>query len=330
MKRLLASSIAASLLAVMPFAQATTLLNVSYDVMRDFYKQYNTAFNKHWQSEGNPRLNLQMSHGGSSKQARSVIDGLQADVITMNMATDINALHDNGNLLPENWATLLPNNSAPFTSATVFIVRKGNPKNLKDWDDLVREDVEVVVPNPKTSGNGRYTYLSAWAYAQKHGKDEAGAKEFVGQLFRRAPVLDTGGRAATSTFMQNQIGDVLVTFENEAEMIAREFGRGGFEVVSPSVAAQAEPPVAVVQKVVERKGTQKEAEAYLRYLWSDEGQTIAAENYVRPRNPEILAKYSGRFPNIEMVSVTDTFGSWPDIQKKHFDDGGLFDQAYGQ
>ena len=330
MKRLLASSIAASLLAVMPFAQATTLLNVSYDVMRDFYKQYNTAFNKHWQSEGNPRLNLQMSHGGSSKQARSVIDGLQADVITMNMATDINALHDNGNLLPENWATLLPNNSAPFTSATVFIVRKGNPKNLKDWDDLVREDVEVVVPNPKTSGNGRYTYLSAWAYAQKHGKDEAGAKEFVGQLFRRAPVLDTGGRAATSTFMQNQIGDVLVTFENEAEMIAREFGRGGFEVVYPSVAAQAEPPVAVVQKVVERKGTQKEAEAYLRYLWSDEGQTIAAENYLRPRNPEILAKYADRFPNIEMLSVTDTFGSWPDIQKKHFDDGGLFDQAYGQ
>lgn len=330
MKRLLASSIAASLLAVMPFAQATTLLNVSYDVMRDFYKQYNTAFNKHWQAEGNPRLNLQMSHGGSSKQARSVIDGLQADVITMNMATDINALHDNGNLLPENWATLLPNNSAPFTSATVFIVRKGNPKNLKDWDDLVREDVEVVVPNPKTSGNGRYTYLSAWAYAQKHGKDEAGAKEFVGQLFRRAPVLDTGGRAATSTFMQNQIGDVLVTFENEAEMIAREFGRGGFEVVYPSVAAQAEPPVAVVQKVVERKGTQKEAEAYLRYLWSDEGQTIAAENYLRPRNPEILAKYADRFPNIEMLSVTDTFGSWPDIQKKHFDDGGLFDQAYGQ
>lgn len=330
MKRLLASSIAASLLAVMPFAQATTLLNVSYDVMRDFYKQYNTAFNKHWQAEGNPRLNLQMSHGGSSKQARSVIDGLQADVITMNMATDINALHDNGNLLPENWATLLPNNSAPFTSATVFIVRKGNPKNLKDWDDLVREDVEVVVPNPKTSGNGRYTYLSAWAYAQKHGKDEAGAKEFVGQLFRRAPVLDTGGRAATSTFMQNQIGDVLVTFENEAEMIAREFGRGGFEVVYPSVAAQAEPPVAVVQKVVERKGTQKEAEAYLRYLWSDEGQTIAAENYLRPRNPEILAKYADRFPSIEMLSVTDTFGSWPDIQKKHFDDGGLFDQAYGQ
>lgn len=328
MIRTLKLSLLAAGLAFGAQVQAATLLNVSYDVMRDFYKEYNAAFQKHWQAEGNKPLQLQMSHGGSSKQARAVIDGLPADVITMNMATDINALADMGGLVPQDWASRLPDSSAPFTSATVFIVRKGNPKNLQDWDDLIQEGVEVVVPNPKTSGNGRYTYLSAWGYAQEQGADEAGAREFVGKLFKQVPVLDTGGRAATTTFMQNQIGDVLITFENEAEMIAREFGRGGFEVVYPSVSALAEPPVSVVDKVVDRKGTRTEAEAYLKYLWSDEGQRIAANNYLRPRNPEILAEFSDRFPEVKALNVVETFGPWPDVQKTHFNDGGVFDQIY--
>ena len=259
MKRLLPLSLLAAGFALATSAQAAPLLNVSYDVMRDFYKDYNAAFQKHWQAEGGQPLQIQMSHGGSSKQARAVIDGLAADVITMNMATDINALADHGGLVPQDWAARLPDNSAPFTSATVFIVRKGNPKGLQDWPDLLKDGVQVVVPNPKTSGNGRYTYLSAWGYVLQNGGDEGKAKAFVGKLFKQAPVLDTGGRAATTTFIQNQIGDVLVTFENEAEMIAREFGRGSFEVVYPSVSAEAEPPVAVVDKVVDRKGTRAEA-----------------------------------------------------------------------
>ncbi|MCG8911239.1 sulfate ABC transporter substrate-binding protein [Pseudomonas sp. DP-17] len=329
MKRLFSASLLAAGLALATAAQAAQpLLNVSYDVMRDFYKDYNAAFQKHWQAEKGEKITIQMSHGGSSKQARAVIDGLPADVITMNQATDIDALADNGGLVPKDWATRLPNDSAPFTSATVFIVRKGNPKGLKDWDDLVKPGIQVVVPNPKTSGNGRYTYLSAWGYAQKHGADEAKAKEFVAQLFKNVPVLDTGGRAATTTFMQNQIGDVLVTFENEAEMIAREFGRGGFEVVYPTVSAEAEPPVAVVDKVVDKKGTRAEAEAYLKYLWSDEGQTIAANNYLRPRNPQVLARFSDRFPKVDFFSVVKTFGDWRTVQKTHFADGGVFDQIY--
>jgi sulfate transport system substrate-binding protein len=257
-----------------------------------------------------------------------VIDGLPADVITMNMATDINALADNGKLIPDNWVTRLPNNSAPFTSATVFIVRKGNPKGLKDWNDLVKSGVEVIVPNPKTSGNGRYTYLSAWGYTLKNGGDEAAAKKFVGELFSHVPVLDTGGRGATTTFMTNQIGDVLVTFENEAEMIAREFGRDQFEVVYPSVSAEAEPPVSVVDKVVDKKGSRAAAEEYLKYLWSPEGQEIAAANYLRPRDPAVLAKYTDRFPKVDFLSVEKTFGDWRTVQKTHFNDGGVFDQIY--
>ena len=328
MKRLLPLSLLAAGFALATSAQAATLLNVSYDVMRDFYKDYNAAFQKHWQAEGGQPLQIQMSHGGSSKQARAVIDGLAADVITMNMATDINALADHGGLVPQDWAARLPDNSAPFTSATVFIVRKGNPKGLQDWPDLLKDGVQVVVPNPKTSGNGRYTYLSAWGYVLQNGGDEGKAKAFVGKLFKQAPVLDTGGRAATTTFIQNQIGDVLVTFENEAEMIAREFGRGSFEVVYPSVSAEAEPPVAVVDKVVDKKGTRAEAEAYLKYLWSDEAQRIAAGNYLRPRNPAILAEFAERFPKVDLLPVEKTFGSWTQIQKTHFADGGVFDQIY--
>lgn len=322
-----------ALLAAIGFSatsHAESLLNVSYDVMRDFYKDYNAAFQKHWQDQGGKPLNIQMSHGGSSKQARAVIDGLAADVITMNMATDINALAENGGLVPVNWATRLPDNSAPFTSATVFIVRKGNPKQLKDWPDLLKPGIQVVVPNPKTSGNGRYTYLSAWGYVLENGGDEKAAKEFVGQLFRQAPVLDTGGRAATTTFIQNQIGDVLITFENEAEMIAREFGRGSFEVIYPSVSAEAEPPVSVVDKVVDKKGTRTEAEAYLKYLWSDAAQRIAAENYLRPRNKAILKEYGDHFPSVKFFNVEKTFGGWSTIQKTHFKDGGVFDNIYTQ
>ena len=328
MKRLLTISLLTAGITLTCASQASTLLNVSYDVMRDFYKDYNPAFQKHWQAEGGKPLQIQMSHGGSSKQARAVIDGLAADVITMNMATDINALADYGQLIPSNWATRLPDNSAPFTSATVFIVRKGNPKALHDWNDLLKPGIQVVVPNPKTSGNGRYTYLSAWGYVLEKGGDEKAAKDFVGKLFKQAPVLDTGGRAATTTFIQNQIGDVLVTFENEAEMIAREFGRGSFEVVYPSVSAEAEPPVTVVDKVVDKKGTRKEAEAYLQYLWSDEAQQIAAANYLRPRNPAILAEHADRFPKVKFFNVVKTFGDWSEIQKTHFKDGGVFDQIY--
>jgi sulfate transport system substrate-binding protein len=331
-KKLFSASILAVGLALGSVAHAATpppLLNVSYDVMRDFYKDYNAAFQKHWAQEHNgEKLNIQMSFGGSSKQARSVIDGLPADVITMNMATDINALADNGQLVPQNWVTRLPDNSAPFTSATVFIVRKGNPKALNDWPDLLKDGVQVIVPNPKTSGNGRYTFLSAWGYVLKNGGDETKAKDFVAKLFKQAPVLDTGGRAATTTFMTNQIGDVLVTFENEAEMIAREFGRDQFEVIYPSVSAEAEPPVSVVDKVVDKKGTRATADAYLEYLWSPEGQEIAANNYLRPRDKAVLAKYNDRFPKVDFLSVEKTFGDWRDVQKKYFNDGGVFDQIY--
>ena len=328
-KKLITASLLAAGLTLGNLAQAAPpLLNVSYDVMRDFYKDYNSAFQKHWEAEHKEKVALQMSFGGSSKQARAVIDGLQADVITMNMATDINALVDKGQLVPDNWVTRLPNNSAPFTSATVFIVRKGNPKALKDWPDLLKDGVQVIVPNPKTSGNGRYTYLSAWGYVLKNGGDESKAKDFVGKLFKQAPVLDTGGRAATTTFMTNQIGDVLVTFENEAEMIAREFGRDQFEVVYPSVSAEAEPPVSVVDKVVDKKGTRALAEAYLKYLWSPEGQEIAANNYLRPRDPAVLAKHTDRFPKVDFLSVEKTFGDWRTVQKTHFNDGGVFDQIY--
>ena len=326
-KQLFAPLLAAGLL-LGGTANAAPLLNVSYDVMRDFYKEYNPAFQKHWKETHDQNITIQMSHGGSSKQARAVIDGLPADVITMNQATDINALADNGGLIPKNWAERLPNNSAPFTSATVFIVRKGNPKGIKDWPDLVRDGTEVIIPNPKVTGNGRYSYLSAWGYVLKTGGDEAKAKAFVGELFKHVPVLDTGGRAATTTFMQNQIGDVLLTFENEAEMIAREFGRGNFEVIYPSVSAEAEPPVTVVDKVVDKKGSREVAEGYLKYLWSEEGQRIAADNYLRPRNVEILAQYQDRFPKVDFFSVEQLFGDWRTVQKTHFADGGVFDQIY--
>ncbi|NHQ87924.1 sulfate ABC transporter substrate-binding protein [Iodobacter sp. HSC-16F04] len=317
---------AIALSTTLPAFADSTLLNVSYDVMRDFYKDYNPAFAKYWKAKSGEDITLQMSHGGSSKQARSVIDGLQADVVTMNQHNDIDAIADKAKLLPADWVKRLPDDAAPFTSLQVLIVRKGNPKGIKDWNDLTKPGVGVIVPNPKTSGNGRYTYLAAWGYAAKlPGGNDAKAREFVASVFKNIPVLDAGGRAATTTFMQRQIGDVLVTFENEAEMIAKEFGRGNFEVVYPSVSIEAEPPVAIVDKVVDKKGTRKQAEEYLKYLWSPVGQEIAAQNYLRPRDKAIAAKYAKQLPAIKLFAIEE-FGGWQKAQKTHFEDGAIYDQ----
>ena len=307
----------------------TTLLNVSYDVMRDFYKDLNPAFAKTWKGKTGENITIQQSHGGSSKQARAVADGLEADVITMNQATDIDILAERAKLIPSDWAKRLPHASVPFTSTTVFIVRKGNPKQIKDWSDLIKSGTQVIIPNPKTSGNGRYTYLAAWGYALKQPQgNESKAKAFVSELFKHVPVLDAGGRGATTTFMQRNLGDVLVTFENEAELIAKEFGRGNFDIVYPSSSVLAELPVALVDKVVDKKGTRKAAQAYLEFLYSSEGQTIAAQNYLRPSNPDVLKKYAAQFPTVKVFSVEETFGGWQKAMKTHFADGGTFDQIY--
>ncbi|GGY09518.1 sulfate ABC transporter substrate-binding protein [Paludibacterium paludis] len=328
--RLLAAAVVTAGSLARPALADVTLLNVSYDVMRDFYKDYNPAFQKAWKAQGGETVVIQQSHGGSSKQAMSVAGGLQADVITMNQATDIDLVASRG-LISANWSSRLPDQSVPFTSTTVFLVRKGNPKHIRDWNDLARQGVQVVVPNPKTSGNGRYTYLAAWGYALKSpGGSEARARDLVTRLFRNVPVLDTGGRAATTTFMQRQIGDVLVTFENEAEMISREFGRGQFELVYPSVSILAENPVAVVDRVVDKKGTRKTAEAYLKWLWSPEGQTIAAQNFLRPRDKGVLQKYAAQFPYVKTFTVAGVFGSWQAAARTHFADGGVFDQIYAR
>ncbi|MBV8464460.1 MAG: sulfate ABC transporter substrate-binding protein [Burkholderiales bacterium] len=310
-------------------AAATELLNVSYDVMRDFYRELNPAFIKAEKAKTGADVTVRQSHGGSGKQARAVIDGLDADVITMNMPPDIDALHDHGNLIPENWATRLPDNSLPFTSLQVIIVRRGNPKGIQDWNDLVKPGVQVILPNPKITGNGRYSYLAAWGYALKQpGGNEQTAREFVGALLHNVPVLDGGGRAATTTFMQRQIGDALLTFENEAEMIAREFGRGQFDVIYPSLSIRAEPPVAVVDKVVDKKGTRKLAEDYLKFLWTPEAQEIAAHNFLRPQDPTVFKKYAAQFPAVKLFTVDEVFGGWRKAQQVHFADGGVFDQLY--
>ncbi|WP_348944761.1 sulfate ABC transporter substrate-binding protein [Chitinibacter sp. FCG-7] len=323
--RKLTLAIALSSISALSLAD-TTLLNVSYDVMRDFYKDYNPAFAKHFEAKFKDKVTIQQSHGGSSKQARSVIDGLEADVVTMNMATDIDAIVEKGKQINAGWDKKFPNEAAPFSSLQVLIVRKGNPKGIKDWNDLTKAGVQVVVPNPKTSGNGRYTFLAAWGAALKqNGGNEAKAREFTQAIFNNVPVLDAGGRAATTTFMQRQIGDVLVTFENEAEMIAREFGRGNFEVIYPSASIDADLPVAVVDKVVDKKGSRKAAIEYLSFLWSEQGQEIAAQNYLRPRNAAVAAKYAKQFPNVKLFGVAE-FGGLKAAQKKFFDDGAIYDQ----
>ncbi|PWC82128.1 sulfate ABC transporter substrate-binding protein [Azospirillum sp. TSO5] len=304
-----------------------TLLNVSYDPTREFYVEFNKAFAKAWHAETGRDLTVRQSHGGSGKQARSVIDGLDADIVTLALGYDIDAIADAG-LLAKDWQGRLPNNSAPYTSTIVFLVKKGNPKGIKDWNDLVRPGVQVITPNPKTSGGARWNYLAAWAYAmQANGNDEAKAKEFVSQLLKNVPVLDSGARGATVTFTQRGIGDVLLAWENEAHLSLQEFGADKFEIVTPSLSILAEPPVAVVDKVVDRKGTRKVAEAYLQFLYTREGQEIAARNFYRPRSPELATQYAGRFADVKLVTI-DQFGGWRAAQEKHFADGGVFDQIF--
>ena len=304
---------------------ATSLLNVSYDVTREFYKDYDAAFVAHWKAATDETVVVNQSHGGSSKQARSIIDGLDADVITMNQATDIDILAERGGLVPADWAKRLPDHSAPTTSVSVILVRKGNPKRLREWADLARPGVAVVIPNPKTSGNGRYAYLAAWGSVLQAGGTTAQAREQVGRMFANVPVFDGGGRAATTTFAQRGIGDALVTFESEVDLILDEFGHD-FEVVYPARTVLAENPVAVVDKVVDKKGTRKLAEAYLGWLYSDEGQEIAARHGLRPRDAKTLAAHAKQFPHVATFTVDELFGSWKQAQKTHFDDGGLYDQ----
>ena len=304
------------------------LLNVSYDVARDFYKDYNPLFQKYWKAKTGESVELKQSHGGSSKQVRAVADGLEADVVTMNQASDVDFLVEKG-LVAKDYAKKYSNNASPYTSTMVFIVRKGNPKGLKDWSDLVASGVQVILPHPKNTGNGRYSYLAAWGYALKQpGGNDKTAQEFVGKLLKNAPLFAAGGRDATTTFMQRKIGDVLVSFESEAELIAKEFGKGEFDVVYPSLSILTEFPVAVVEKVVDKKGTRKLAQAYLDYLWSKEGQENAAQNYLRPRDPDLLKKYAAQFPPIKTFTVDEVFGGWSKATAAHFKDGGSFDRIY--
>lgn len=310
------------------WAQAT-LLNVSYDVTREFYKDFNAAFSVFWKAETGETVTINQSHGGSSKQARAVIDGLQADVVTLALAYDIDEIAAKAKLFPADWQKRLPYNSAPYTSTIVFLVRKGNPKGIKDWDDLVKPRVSVITPNPKTSGGARWNYLAAWGYAIKQsGNDEAKAKDFVARLYKNVPVLDSGARGSTTTFVERGIGDAFISWENEAFLAIKELGPGKFEIVVPSISMLAEPPVAVVDKVVNKKGTRKVAEAYLQYLYSEEGQEIAARNFYRPTDRKIAAKYASRFPAINLFRIDEAFGGWKNAHKAHFADGAWFDQIY--
>ncbi len=311
-------------------AKSIELLNVSYDPTRELYVDYNAAFAKYWKAKTGDDVVVKQSHGGSGKQARSIIDGLQADVATLALAADIDALYDNAKLLPADWQKRLPNNSTPYTSTIVFLVRKGNPKGIKDWNDLVKPGVSVVTPNPKTSGGARWNYLAAWAYAKhRYGSDSA-AQKFVAALYKNVPVLDSGARGSTTTFVQRAIGDVAISWENEAFLALKEFGADKFEVIVPSLSILAEPPVAVVDKVVKKKGTADVAKAYLEYLYSDEGQEIAGRNFYRPRNAAIAAKYASVFPQLQLVTIDAEFGGWTTAQKAHFAEGGVFDQIYAK
>lgn len=338
MKRLIRGLVAAafgmavSFGAVAPAFADVTLLNVSYDPTREFYKDFNAAFAKHWKAETGETVTIQQSHGGSGKQARSVIDGLDADVVTLALESDIDAIVANGGKIKPDWRSRLPNNSAPYTSTIVFLVRKGNPKNIHNWGDLVKGDVQIVTPNPKTSGGARWNYLAAWAWAnQEFNGDQDKIKAYIADLYKRAPVLDSGARGSTVTFAQRQIGDVLLAWENEAYLAGEEFGKDAFDIVVPPISILAEPSVAVVDANVDAKGTRKQAEAYLKYLYSDEGQNIAAKHFYRPSNravvkPELLKTLP---ENLKLVSIDDPiFGGWKKVQAEHFADGGIFDQIY--
>jgi sulfate transport system substrate-binding protein len=332
MKRILRQ--AAVLLAALgaSSARATAadqpLLNVSYDPTRELYQEFNAAFAKQWHAKTGKSVEIQQSHGGSGKQARAVVDGLEADVLTLALAYDIDAVAGSG-LLPKDWQKRLPNNSSPYTSTIVFLVRKGNPKGIKDWGDLVKPGVQVITPNPKTSGGARWNYLAAWAYALKQpGSNDTKAKEFVTALYKNVPVLDSGARGATTTFVQRGIGDALLAWENEAFLSLKELGPEKVDIVVPSLSILAEPPVAVVDKNVDKKGTRAVAQAYLEYLYTPEGQEIAAKNYYRPRLEAVAKKYAATFPQIKLITIDEVFGGWQKAQPTHFGDGGIFDQIY--
>jgi len=306
-----------------------TILNVSYDPTREFYEDYDTAFAKHWKATSGQDVTINLSNGGSGKQARAVIDGLEADVVTLALSWDIDAIHEKAKLLPANWQSRLPNNSSPYTSTIVFLVRKGNPKGIRDWPDVVRSGVSVITPNPKTSGGARWAYLAAWGYAsQAPGGNENKAKDFVTQLYRNVPVLDSGARGSTTTFVERGIGDVLLSWENEAYLAVNQFGKDNFEIVYPSASILAEPPVALVDKVADRHGTRAVAQAYLEYLYSGEGRQIAAKHYFRPRLASAATKHGPDFPKIKLFTVDEVFGGWQKAQQTHFADGGVFDQIY--
>ncbi|HET7537349.1 MAG TPA: sulfate ABC transporter substrate-binding protein [Candidatus Didemnitutus sp.] len=311
------------------YSKNIELLNVSYDPTRELYTDFNKAFAAHWKQQTGDDVTIKQSHGGSGKQARAVIDGLPADVVTLALAADVDALYEFGKLIPKDWQTRLPQNSTPYTSTIVFLVRKGNPKHIKDWNDLTRSGVAVVTPNPKTSGGARWNYLAAWAYAkhQPGGSDET-AKAFVTALYKNVPVLDSGARGATTTFVSREIGDVAISWENEAFLALKEFGADKFEIVVPSLSILAEPPVSVVDKTAKKKGNEAVAKAYLEYLYSPEGQDIAGRNFYRPRDLAAAAKYAKVFPELKLVTIDEEFGGWTKAQKTHFADGGVFDQIY--
>ncbi len=310
-------------------AKEIKLLNVSYDPTRELYADYNAAFAKHWQAKSTDTVNISQSHGGSGKQAQSVINGLEADVVTLALAYDIDAISSQARLLPADWQKRLPNDSTPYTSTIVFLVRKGNPKGIKDWDDVVKKGVSVVVANPKTSGGARWAYLAAYAYAlEKNNHDDAAARDFIKQLYKNVPVLDSGARGSTVTFAQRGIGDVLLAWENEAHLALKEFGADKFDIVTPSLSILAEPPVAVVDKNAKKHHTTEIANEYLKYLYSDEGQEIAAKNFYRPRNEVIAAKYAANFNQVKLVTIDQEFGGWTKAQQTHFADGGVFDQIF--
>ncbi len=306
-----------------------TLLNVSYDPTREFYADFNKAFAKHWQAMTGDKVSIRQSHGGSGKQARSVIDGLQADVVTLALAYDIDEIATRAKLLPPDWQKKLPNNASPYTSTIVFLVRKGNPKGIKDWDDLIKAGVGVITPNPKTSGGARWNYLAAWGYAdKKFGGDQASSRDFVKALFKNVPVLDSGARGSTTTFVERGVGDVLLAWENEAILALKELGPDKFEIVAPSLSILAEPPVAIVDKVVDKRGMRKIAQAYLDYLYAEEGQEIAARHYYRPRNQMIAKNYAKQFPRIALINVDQAFGGWQKATQAHFADGASFDRIF--
>jgi len=312
-----------------PAPAAASLLNVSYDPTRELYVEYNKAFSKFWKAKTGQEVTIKQSHGGAGKQARAVIDGLEADVVTLAIAYDIDQMHKKAALLPEKWQARLPNNSTPYTSTIVFLVRKGNPKNVKDWNDLIRPDVKVITPNPKTSGGARYNYLAAWGYSlKKEGNDQAKARDFVAKLYKNVPVLDSGARGSTTTFVERGIGDVLITWENEAILAVKEIGADKVDLVSPSLSILAEPPVTVVDKYADKHGNRAVAEGYLKFLYEPEGQEIAAKHHYRPRDPKAFAKYEKDFPKIELFGIDELFGGWAAAQKTHFEDGGVFDQIY--